>query len=107
MILSWDPAVGGVQPSRASLPKAVVRLPYGSDVAAGDSMASCYLTDLLRELGLTARELGTGALLIVDELQGTPASELSALNRAIHAAGQGTEPLRILLMGAGLPTRAA
>jgi hypothetical protein len=62
------------------------------------------LTDLLRELGATARELGVGALLVVDELQDTPATELAVLNRAIHDAGQGGYPLPILLMGAGLPS---
>jgi hypothetical protein len=66
--------------------------------------AATDLTDLLRELGTTARELGVGALLVVDEMQDTPAVELAALNRSIHDAGQGDEPLPILLMGAGLPS---
>ena len=82
---------------------------FGMDVDtarghADSGDASSDLTDLLRELGSTARELGVGALLVVDELQDTPAIELAALNRAIHDAGQGDEPLPILLMGAGLPS---
>ncbi|HVA60878.1 MAG TPA: ATP-binding protein [Mycobacteriales bacterium] len=66
--------------------------------------AATDLTDLLRELGSTARELGVGALLVVDELQDAPARELAAINRAIHDSGQGDNPLPTLLMGAGLPS---
>ena len=66
--------------------------------------ASSDLTELLRELGTTARELGVGALLVIDELQDTPTLELAALNRAVHDAGQGDQPLPILLMAAGLPS---
>jgi hypothetical protein len=69
---------------------------------SGDTVTD--LTDLLRELGTTARELGVGTLLVVDELQDAPGVELAALNRAVHDAGQGDEPLPILLMGAGLPS---
>lgn len=76
--------------------------PLRGQADTGDVAAD--LTDLLRELGGTARELGVGALLIVDEMQDTPVGELAAINRAIHDAGQGDEPLPILLMGAGLPS---
>lgn len=82
---------------------------FGIDLEAARGQAdsgdaSSDLSDLLRELGSTARELGVGALLVIDELQDTPSVELAALNRAIHDAGQGDEPLPVLLMGAGLPS---
>jgi hypothetical protein len=65
----------------------------------GDDLAA-----LFEVLGETARELGVGVLLLVDELQEAPAGELAALNTAVHRLGQADTPLPLMFVGAGLPS---
>jgi hypothetical protein len=62
------------------------------------------LTSLLEALGETARELGIGVLLLVDELQESTSEELTAINTAIHHLGQQDVPLPVQFVGAGLPS---
>ncbi len=59
---------------------------------------------LLEVMGETARDLGIGVLILIDELQEATAAELSALNAAMHHLGQGEMPLPVMLVGAGLPS---
>ena len=82
---------------------------FGFDVAAAQGHAdtgdpSVDLPELFAALGTTARELGVGVLLLVDEMQDVPESELRALNTAVHELGQGIEPRPVVLVGAGLPS---
>jgi hypothetical protein len=82
---------------------------FGVDVAATTGRAdtgdlSLDLTELFAELGRTARELGVGALLVIDEMQDMSAAELIAVNKAVHEAGQGASPLPVAVVGAGLPS---
>ena len=62
------------------------------------------LSTLFGVLGETSRDLGVGTLILVDELQEATAEELTAVNTAVHAQGQGAEPLPVLFVGAGLPS---
>lgn len=62
------------------------------------------LTELLETLGATARALGIGVLLLVDELQEASADELAAVNTAVHELGQADAPLPVVFVGAGLPS---
>ena len=62
------------------------------------------LTGLFEVLGETARDLGVGVLILVDELQEASAAELTALNTAVHHLGQSAVPLPLSLIGAGLPS---
>lgn len=62
------------------------------------------LTALFDELGQTARTLGIGVLVLLDELQEATASDLSALNQAVHHVGQAVEPWPLTVVGAGLPS---
>lgn len=62
------------------------------------------LTALFEVLGETARELGVGVLILVDELQEATTWELAALNTAMHALGQAESPLPLTFVGAGLPS---
>lgn len=62
------------------------------------------LAALLEVLGETARELGVGALLLVDELQEASKDELTALNTAVHHLGQAEVPPPVAVIGAGLPS---
>jgi hypothetical protein len=55
-------------------------------------------------LGETARDLGIGVLILIDELQEAAAEDLAALNAAIHYLGQASSPLPVLMVGAGLPS---
>jgi len=55
-------------------------------------------------LGETARDLGVGVLILVDELQESALGELAALNTAVHYLGQAETPLPLTLIGAGLPS---
>ena len=82
---------------------------FGVDVAAATGRAdsgdlSLDLTELFAELGSTARDLGVGALLIIDEMQDMSSNELTAVNKAVHEAGQGSAPLPVVVAGAGLPS---
>lgn len=66
---------------------------FGEDLAA-----------LWEVLGVTAQELRIGALILVDELQEASVEELTAINVAVHQLGQGSEPLPVTFVGAGLPS---
>lgn len=62
------------------------------------------LAVLFEVLGETSRELGTGTLILIDELQEASAEELTAINTAVHQIGQGEVPLPMFFVGAGLPS---
>jgi hypothetical protein len=62
------------------------------------------LVALFEVLGETARDLGIGVLILIDELQEASAEELTALNTAVHHLGQGDPPLPLTVIGAGLPS---
>ena len=62
------------------------------------------LAALLDALGETARELGVGVLVLIDELQEAPPDELAALNTAVHHVGQADVPVPVIVVGAGLPS---
>ena len=62
------------------------------------------LYGLFEVLGETARDLGIGALILVDELQDGEAADLRALTSALHRLGQASVPLPIMFVGAGLPS---
>jgi AAA ATPase domain len=62
------------------------------------------LAGLFEVLGETARELGIGVLVLVDELQEASTDDLSAINTAIHHLGQQDTPLPLTFVGAGLPS---
>ena len=59
------------------------------------------LPDLLVAIGETAKALGTGVVLLIDELQYVAESELSSLIMAIHRTSQ--RQLPVVLIAAGLP----
>lgn len=60
------------------------------------------LTELALDLADTARDLGVGVLVLVDELQDLDHVELAALAAASHEAGQRDAPF--ITVGAGLPS---
>lgn len=62
------------------------------------------LAALFTALGETARELGVGVLVVIDELHALEPEELMALNAAVHEIGQSGVSLPVLLIGAGLPS---
>jgi hypothetical protein len=62
------------------------------------------LASLFEVLGETARDLGTGVLILIDELQEASGDELTAINTAIHELGQADRPLPLAFVGAGLPS---
>jgi AAA ATPase domain len=62
------------------------------------------LSALFEVMGEAARELGIGALILVDELQEAEAAELAAINTALHHLGQAEVPLPLMFVGAGLPS---
>lgn len=59
------------------------------------------LTDLLREVGIAARERRTAIVLSIDELQYVPENQFAALIAALHQISQ--RELPVALIGAGLP----
>ncbi|GAB3351972.1 AAA family ATPase [Modestobacter lapidis] len=65
----------------------------------GDDLAM-----LMEVLGDTARTLGIGVLVLVDELQEAAPDELQAINTAIHHLGQQDSPPPVTFVGAGLPS---
>jgi AAA ATPase domain len=82
---------------------------FGFDVdpAAGIADTGDFEHDvyeLLDQLGTTARELGMGVLLAVDELQTAPKSDLNSLNVALHTLGQDARPVPVSFIGTGLPS---
>lgn len=64
---------------------------------------SLDLSDLLEAIGEAARDEGTAVLICIDELQEAPKKDLAALNVALHAIGQGSSPVPVYFIGAGLP----
>jgi hypothetical protein len=60
------------------------------------------LADLLVEIGEVARAGGTGALLLIDEMQNLDRASLGAICMALHRVSQLDLP--VALAGAGLPT---
>lgn len=62
------------------------------------------LAALFEVLGETSRELGIGTLILIDELQEASATELTAVNTAVHEVGQADVPLPVVVVGAGLPS---
>lgn len=62
------------------------------------------LASLFEVLGQTARDLGTGVLILVDELQEAGSEDLKAINTAVHRLGQAATPLPVMFVGAGLPS---
>ncbi len=62
------------------------------------------LAALFEVLGETSVDLGIGTLILVDELQEASAEELTAVNTAVHELGQGSVPLPVMFVGAGLPS---
>ncbi|WP_449314924.1 ATP-binding protein [Rubneribacter sp.] len=65
---------------------------------------SLDLGDLLQATGEAARDAGTAVFLSIDELQEASKEDLTALNVALHAIGQGSSPVPVYFIGAGLPT---
>jgi len=65
---------------------------------------SSDLAGLFATLGSTARDLGIGVLILVDELQEASPAELAALNVAVHELGQSGSPMPVVFVGAGLPS---
>jgi len=62
------------------------------------------LSALFAALGETARDLGIGVLVLIDELQEAASPDLAALNTAVHTTGQANVPLPVIVIGAGLPS---
>jgi hypothetical protein len=62
------------------------------------------LAALFEALGETARDLGIGVLILVDEFQEALEEELTAINTAVHHLGQADPPLPLTFVGAGLPS---
>ncbi len=60
------------------------------------------LTDLLISVGEAARDVGSGVLIAIDEIQYLEENELAALITAIHKTTQ--QDLPVLLVGTGLPS---
>lgn len=65
---------------------------------------SADLAALFEVLGQTARDLGIGVLILVDELQEASRDELAAVNVAVHELGQAGSPPPLVFVGAGLPS---
>lgn len=81
----------------------------GADVEAVAGVADSGrfaddLTALFEVLGETARDLGVGVLILVDELQEATPAELVAVNTAVHQLGQSEVALPLVFVGAGLPS---
>lgn len=60
------------------------------------------LTELLVEMGRVAKAEGTGAVILIDELQDAGSEQLAGVVGACHRVNQ--EKLPALIVGAGLPT---
>lgn len=82
---------------------------FGMDVQPIEGVADSGrlaedLAALFEALGETARDLGTGVLVLIDELQEARPQELAALNTAVHHVGQADVPVPVMVVGAGLPS---
>lgn len=62
------------------------------------------LSGLLEVMSETARDLGIGVLILIDELQEAPEESLAAINTAVHYLGQLDPAPPVLFVGAGLPS---
>lgn len=62
------------------------------------------LSGLLDVMSETARDLGIGVLILIDELQEAPPEYLTAINTAVHHLGQLDPAPPALVVGAGLPS---
>jgi len=60
------------------------------------------LSELAFDLGASAAELGTGVVVLVDEMQDLSRDELAAVCTAVHETGQRSTPFYVV--GAGLPS---
>lgn len=60
------------------------------------------LSELALDLADSAAELGTGVVVLIDEMQDLDRTELSAICTAVHDAGQRSAPFYVV--GAGLPS---
>lgn len=60
------------------------------------------LSELALDLAESAAELGTGVVVLIDEMQDLDTMELSAICTAVHEAGQRSAPFYVV--GAGLPS---
>lgn len=83
---------------------------FGADLApargrADSGVIQADLVDLADALGSAARDDGTGVVVLIDEMQALDASEMSAICRSCHRAGQRGLPWYVV--GAGLPNLAA
>ncbi len=58
------------------------------------------LAALFEALGETARDLGTGVIVLIDELQEATPEDMAALNTAVHLTGQAEVPLPVAVLGA-------
>ena len=88
-------------------PSGSVSLGVDVEPAAGTADSGRFaddLTELFEVLGQTARDLGIGVLILVDELQEAAKKDLRALNVAVHQNGQADVPLPVVVVGAGLPS---
>lgn len=83
---------------------------FGADLApargrADSGVIQADLADLADALGLAARDDSTGIVVLIDEMQALDATEMSAICRSCHRAGQRGLPWYVV--GAGLPNLAA
>lgn len=88
-------------------PAGAVSLGVEVDPIHGIADSGRYADDLAaiyEVLGETARDLGVGVLILVDELQEATSDELTAINTAVHHLGQADSPLPLTFVGAGLPS---
>lgn len=88
-------------------PNGVVSLGVDVDPLQGvadSGSLSADLAALFEVLGQTARDLGVGVLILVDELQEASLDELAAVDVAVHELGQAGSPLPLVFVGAGLPS---
>ena len=102
------PRLGVLESFTVSLNLGVVTLGVDIDPAAGfadTGRLSTDLTDLFVVLGETVRELGIGALILIDELQEATADEMAAVSTAIHQISQTSPVVPLFLVGVGLPSR--
>ena len=74
----------------------------GKEVGSADTGDLDYdLSELLKSVGIAAKEKKTALVLFIDELQYVPEDQLSALIAALHLCAQ--DQLPVVLVGAGLP----
>lgn len=88
-------------------PRGSVSLGVDVEPARGTADSGRFGEDLValfEVLGETARDLGIGVLLLIDELQEAAADGMTALNTAVHELGQDDVPLPVMVVGAGLPS---